>query len=87
MATATGMGCHHEVAAIFQKYDRALLRCTNEEEARHIGQAGAIELHRLMGVRGNLVDFGAPGRVVEGGATELFPAEAGFEASGNILKL
>ena len=48
-------GCDGDVKQIFDKYDSALKRCTNEVERKHIAHLGAIELHRLLDCHGLLV--------------------------------
>ena len=76
MATAKRFGGCGELQAIFDKYDKALLRCTNEIERQHIGVAGAAEIHRLFACPGNLVVNGQM----------VIPALPGFEDVGGKFK-
>lgn len=53
--TAKRLGCEKDVMQIFDKYDRALKNCTNEQERKHIAICGAAELHNFFYCKGNLV--------------------------------
>lgn len=53
------LGCEKELLQIFDKYDRLLRNCRNDEERKHIGSLGVIEVHKLLdngdvGVGGSL---------------------------------
>ena len=54
LSTAEYFGCKKEMLQIFDKYDRALKKCTNETERKHIAACGAAEIHRLFGCSGSL---------------------------------
>lgn len=45
---ARHLGCEGDVVEIFNKYDRLLKNCTNEEEKKAIGLMGNMEIHRLL---------------------------------------
>ena len=68
-ATARELGCEQEVKLILEKYERAMLKCTNDQEREHIAITGLAEIHKLMGVRGPLVVNGR----------EILPGEPGWE--------
>lgn len=77
LATAKKLNCEKDVLAIMDKYDRALLNCTNEEERKHIAHTGIVELHKFFYCHGNLVVDGI----------ELLPADPGYEEiGGNKIK-
>jgi len=42
-------GCLNEVIEIFKKYDRLLVRCTNDQERQHMSALANIELHKMLG--------------------------------------
>lgn len=69
MNVAKQLGCEGDVQQIFDKYDRALKNCTNEQEAQAIGAAGCAEIHRL---------FTCPTALIVDGF-EILPAEMGWE--------
>jgi hypothetical protein len=48
-------GCEKDIMIIFDKYDKALHKCTNEQERKHIAHCGAAELHKFFYCKGNLV--------------------------------
>ena len=79
LAMAKRLNCEGDVRAIFDKYDRALYKCTNEQERQHIAITGAAELHKYFYCRGNLVINGV----------EILPADPGheLEIGGKIKKL
>lgn len=45
---AAHLGCERDVIEIFNKYDKLLKNCTNEEEKKAIGLMGNMEIHRLL---------------------------------------
>lgn len=45
---ARHLGCDGDVIEIFNKYDRLLKNCTNEEEKKAIGIMGNMEIHKLL---------------------------------------
>lgn len=49
LVTAKMLGCEMEVRQIFDKTDRLLRGCTNEQERQQIATFGALELHNLLG--------------------------------------
>jgi hypothetical protein len=53
--TATRLGCRHDVEMIFNKYDKLLKKCTNENERKHISVMGLVELHKFLQCSGPLV--------------------------------
>lgn len=52
------LGCDGDLIQIFEKYDKALKKCTNEKERKHISVTGAAEVHKLFGCSGELVVSG-----------------------------
>lgn len=54
MSQARYYGYEQEAKQIFEKYDKALAKCTNPKERAHIAACGAAELHTLIGCRGSL---------------------------------
>lgn len=48
LAEAQILGCEKELLQIFDKYDRLLRSCRNDEERKHIGSLGVIEVHKLL---------------------------------------
>lgn len=71
---AKRLGCDKDVLNIFNKYDKALSKCKNEEERKHIATCGAVELHKFFYCRGSLTLDGV----------EIIPAEG---ADNGIIKL
>jgi len=71
---AKALGCERDVQQIFDKYDKALKKCTNDIERKHIATCGAAELHKFFWCRGSLVVDGV----------EIIPAE---EKDKNIIKI
>ena len=69
-------GCEKDIMMIFDKYDRALKKCTNEQERKHIAHCGAAEIHKYFYCKGNLVMDGV----------EVLPADPDFEDE-NLIKL
>jgi len=56
LATAVRMGIPKEdVIAVFNKYDNLLKSATTEEQRQQISYMGAAELHKLLGVKSELV--------------------------------
>jgi len=54
LVTAERLGCKQDILAIMQKYDRALARCTSENERQHIAAMGAAEIYNYLGCKGGL---------------------------------
>ena len=52
---AKRLGCDRDLIQIFNKYDNALKKCTNEVERKHIAATGAAEVHMLFDCVGGLV--------------------------------
>lgn len=52
---ARRFNCEGDVRQIFEKYDRLLKNCTNEEERKHIAVTGIAELHNFFYCKGALV--------------------------------
>lgn len=42
------LGCEKELLQIFDKFDRLLKNCSNDEERKHIGSLGVLEVHKLL---------------------------------------
>lgn len=66
----------HDVKNILDKYDRALKKCTNENERIFIKHAGAAEIHNY---------FNFPGNLVVGGR-EIVPAHKNHTPDGQLIK-
>lgn len=55
------VGCEKDMILLFDKFDKLLRNCTNEQERLDISKLGAYEVYRLLGgggelyVNGNLV--------------------------------
>jgi len=55
------VGCEGDMRLLFEKYDKLLRNCTNQQERDDISKLGAYEMYRLLGgggelyVNGNLV--------------------------------
>ena len=73
---ARNLGCEGDLIQIFEKFDKALKGCTNEQEIRHIQVVGAAEVHKLFGCRGGLTVNG----------WTIIPAEEGYENKGGSGK-
>jgi len=52
------LGCESELIQIFEKFDRLLKNCSNDEERKHIGALGVMEVHKLLD-NGNVGDGGS----------------------------
>lgn len=63
LEVARHLGCEGDVLEIFNKYDKLLHNCTNEEEKKAISLMGNIEIHRLLNSDpGELIVGGGPGK-------------------------
>jgi len=67
LATARRMGCEIEIMQVFDKYDKLLRKCSNEEERKHISTMGIVEIYRVLGCVGGLTV----------GGKEVLPDESG----------
>ena len=72
LAKARALNCEGDVKQILEKYDRALLKCTNEQERYQISITGLAELHRFLYCAGPLIVNGQ----------EILPAAPDFKESG-----
>lgn len=45
---ARTLGCEIELLMIFDKYDKLMRNCKNENERKDIGKLGAIEVYKLL---------------------------------------
>jgi len=48
------VGCEGDMRLLFEKYDKLLKNCTNEQERQDIAKLGAYEIYRLLGGGGEL---------------------------------
>ena len=48
LQTAENLGCKTDVLQIFNKYDKLLRDCKNEEERKQISVMGSAELYRFL---------------------------------------
>ena len=48
-------GCEKEILLTFQKYDKLMKNCTNDQERIDMGKLGAIEIYQILGAGGELV--------------------------------
>jgi hypothetical protein len=48
------VGCDGDLVKIFSKYEKLLLRCSNEQEKKEMAKYAAIEIHALLGGGGEL---------------------------------
>jgi len=71
-----GPTAEHDVKIILDKYDRALKKCTSNEERTCIKHAGIAEIHKYFGFAGNLVV----------GGKELIPAAKNHTIDGKAIK-
>ena len=76
-----GEMARHDIAAIFDKFDKALKTCTSEFERQSIAKMGASEIHKYFYCAGELVVDGE----------QVLPADKDFinnsVESGKIIKL
>jgi hypothetical protein len=67
----------HDLQAIFAKYDKAVQKCTNDNERKHMAHCMGAEIHRYFNCQGPLV---MSGKVI-------IPAEQGYEEENNSDKI
>jgi hypothetical protein len=48
------VGCEGDMKLLFEKYDKLLRNCTNEQERQDISKLGCYEIYRLLGGGGEL---------------------------------
>lgn len=48
------LGFEKEMLQLFDKYDKILRNCTNEQERKDIGKLAAVEVYTLLGRGGEL---------------------------------
>ena len=54
LGVAKMQGCDRELQIIFNRYDKMLSHCQNEEEKQQIAIMGIAEVHKLLNVQGAL---------------------------------
>jgi len=54
MSHAKRFGCERDMFLLFEKYDKLLRNCTNEQERKDIAKLGCVEMFTLLGRDGQL---------------------------------